>query len=145
MGEGGVSVGFVVGVTVMLVTGVGTREWEGMEWGLTSRQKRHADALLMRDALQRADEIGALEVLGLVRPLVAELVEHVDVAEGTQDAAHEAGLADCFLDGVEAGADDALGAHYAGDGAGDFAEHVVGPRHGLLACRDGVCELFGRL
>lgn len=96
----------------------------------------------MRDALQRADEIGALEILGLVRPLVAELVEHVDVAKGTQDAAHEARFTDCFLDGVEAGADDALGAHDAGDGARHFAEHVVGSRHGLLAGRDGVCELF---
>jgi len=99
----------------------------------------------MRDTLQRTDEIGALEILGLVRPLVAQLVEHVDVAKGTKDAAHEARFADCSLDGVEAGADDAFGTHDAGDGARDFAEHVVGSRHGLLSSCDGMCELLGRL
>jgi len=113
--------------------------------GLTTGQESHANAPLMRDALQGANEIGALDILGLVRPLVAELVEHVDVAERTQDAAHEARFADRLLDRLEAGADDGFGAHHARDGARHFAEHVVRSRHGLLARRHGVGELFGGL
>ncbi len=78
----------------------------------------HADGALVRDTLEGADEVGALEVLKLmlvyakgtasgtdlrfVSPLVFELVEDIDVAEGAENAAHETGLADRTLDRVEA-------------------------------------------
>ncbi len=37
-----------------------------------------------------------------MRPLIAQFVEHVDFAKGAEDAAHEPGFPDRFLDGVEA-------------------------------------------
>ena len=70
-------------------------------------EEGHADGFLMRDALERADEVGAFEVLGgdvsesgdmgggrvadfcFMRPLVFELVQHVDVTERAQESAHE--------------------------------------------------------
>jgi hypothetical protein len=62
--------------------------------------------------------------LRFVGPHIAQFVEHVDFAEGTQNAAHQAGLANGFLDGVEAVADNALRADDAGNTGGDFAEHI---------------------
>jgi len=68
-------------------------------------EEGHADGFLVGYALEGADEVGAFQVLwgglvvvrggnrltylGLVRPLVAELVEHVNVAKGAEDATHE--------------------------------------------------------
>jgi len=62
-----------------------------------------------------------------MRPLIAQFVEHIDFAKGAEDAAHETGFSDGFLDGVEARAYDVFGADDTGNGAGDFAEEVVGP------------------
>lgn len=75
-------------------------------------------------------------------PLVFELVEHVDVAKGTQDPAHETRFTYCALNGVETAAYDALCANDAGDGAGDFAEDVVGACDGFFAGGDGVGDLL---
>ena len=77
-----------------------------------------------------------------MRPLVFELVEHVDVAKGTEDTAHQTRFADCALNGVEAAAYDAFCADDAGDRAGDFAKDVVGACDGLFARGDSVGDLF---
>lgn len=76
-------------------------------------------------------------------PLIAQFVEHVDFAKGAEDAAHETGFPDGFLDGVEAGAYDVFGANDTGDGAGDFAKQVVGAGQSFLAGGNGVSDLLG--
>lgn len=86
--------------------------------GVGAGEEGHADGFVVGDALEGAHEVGAFEVLfpgglvwgliwgtcwgslgggtdggntdlGFVGPLVFELVEHVDVAEGAEDTAHE--------------------------------------------------------
>ena len=78
-----------------------------------------------------------------MRPLITELVEHVDVAEWTEDAAHKPGLSDRLLHAIESRAYDALRTHDAGYGARDLAEKVVCPSHSLLARGYGMCDLLG--
>lgn len=78
-----------------------------------------------------------------MRPLVFELIEDIDVAEGAEDAAHETRFAHCTLDRVKTGADCALRTDYAGDTCCDFAEHVVCACDCFLACCDGVSYLLG--
>ena len=80
--------------------------------------------------------------LGFVRPHVAQFVEHVDFPKGAQHAAHQAGFAHGFLDGVEAVADYALCADDAGDARGDFAEHVESACDCFLARGHGVSQML---
>lgn len=80
--------------------------------------------------------------LGFVGPLVFELVEHVDVAEGAEDTAHETRFTNRTFYGVETAADDTLCADDAGDGAGHFAEDIVCTCDGFFAGGDGVGDLF---
>ena len=79
---------------------------------------------------------------GFVGPLIAEFVQHVDVAEGGENPAHETRFTHCFLDRVETRADHALGADHARDRRRHLAEEVVRSSDGFLARLHGMGELL---
>lgn len=85
---------------------------------------------------------GGITDLGFVSPLVFELVKHVDVTEGAENTAHKTRFTNRTFHGVETAADDTFCADDAGDGAGHFAEDIVGACDGLFAGGDGVGDLF---
>ena len=78
--------------------------------------------------------------LGLVRPLVAEFVEHVNITKGAENAAHEAGLADRFFYAIEAGSDDGFGAYHPSDRACDFAQNIVSSSDSFLPGGDSMSD-----
>ncbi len=88
---------------------------------------------MLGDGLQRADEVGPLEVLGLVRPEVLELLGNVEVAKLVQHVAHQARLADGLLDVREALLHHLLAADDARHRASHLAEDVVRCVDRLLA------------
>lgn len=99
----------------------------------------------MGDALQRPDQVRALEVLGLVRPHVLQDLGDVEIAELVDDIAHEARLADCPLHLIEPRRHDVLAAHDAGYGARNPTQHVVPRVHGLFARRERVGQALHRV
>jgi hypothetical protein len=77
-------------------------------------------------------------------PLIPEFIQQIDFSKRTQYTAHEARLANGFLDRVEALADDALSAYHTSNGAGYFAHQVEGTGDGLLARRHRMRKRFYR-
>ena len=78
-----------------------------------------------------------------MRPLIAELVEHVNVAKGAEDAAHESGFADRFLHAVETRANDGFGAYDTSDRACHFTKNIICSCHGFLPRSNRVDDLLG--
>ena len=112
---------------------------------LTSGEERHADALLRRNRLQCPDEIGTLQVLGVVRPEVLELLGNVKLAKLVEHVAHEPRLSDCLLDLLEAVLHHLPASNHAGHGARYLAEDVVCGVDSLLARGERVGERLDRL
>ena len=105
---------------------------------LTTRQERHPYALLLRNPLQRPDQVRPLQVLALVRPQVLELLSNVDFAKLVQHVAHQARLANGALHLLKAVGNHLLAAHDARDRARHLAEQVVCCVDRLLARRERV-------
>lgn len=71
-------------------------------------------------------------------PHVFEHLLDVQLTKLVEDVAHEARLANCLLDLTEALCHHLFASHYAGYGAGDFAEDVVRCIDSLLSCSNGI-------
>jgi hypothetical protein len=111
---------------------------------LTARQECHPDALLLGDALQGADEVGPLEILGVVRPEILELLGDIELAKLVQHVAHQAGLADGLLDFLEPVLHHLLAADHTRHRAGHFAEDVVRCVDSLLTRGERVGQRLNR-
>ena len=99
----------------------------------------------MGDTLQGADQIGPLEILGVVRPQVLQLLGKVKVAKLIEHVAHETGLAYRLLHLAEALCHDLFPANDAGDGASHFAQDVVRRIDGFLPGGERVGDGLHRL
>jgi hypothetical protein len=100
---------------------------------------------LLGDALKSADEVGSLEILGVVRPEVLQLLCNVKLAKLVEHVAHQPGLADRLLDLLEPVLHHLLAADDARHGAGHLAEDVVCRVDRLLARGKRVGQRLDRL
>jgi hypothetical protein len=100
---------------------------------------------LLGDALQGADQVSPLQILGLVRPQVFQLLGKVEIAKLVQHVAHQARLTDRLLDLLEAVLHHLPAADHARHRAGDLAQDVVRRVDRLLARRKRVGQRLDRL
>lgn len=83
--------------------------------------------------------------LGVMCPLIPQLIEDIDVSKRTKHTTHEARFAQCLLNGTEAISDHALGTNNTSNRASDLAQHVESSGSDLLAGRHGVRKVLDRL